>query len=187
MYSVVGADGQTYGPVSLDTLKQWCSQGRVIPTSNLIAVGTGQIMRASDLHELQPYFQSGYGAASQTTTSTQAHVHHQQQGQVFQQPYMPSGPTPFSAPHYQGQPGAFAGSLPKKKSVAAILAFVFGPLGIHRFYLGYTREGIMMLGITLGSLVVCQLGVIGTSIWSLIDAVKILTDSMPDANGQRLV
>src|SRR5579862_8624804 len=109
MFSVVGADGQTYGPVSLDTLKQWCSQGRVIPSTSLIAVASGQIMRASDLAELQPYFQSGYSGQGSTTAtpSYQGQVIQQpssQQGQVFQQPYQPSGPTPFSAPRYTGQP-----------------------------------------------------------------------------------
>lgn len=39
------------------------------------------------------------------------------------------------------------GGLPgdKNKWVAALLAFFFGALGAHKFYLGRTREGIIML------------------------------------------
>lgn len=34
---------------------------------------------------------------------------------------------------------------PKQKIVAALLAFFFGYLGIHRFYLGYTTIGLIQL------------------------------------------
>lgn len=39
-----------------------------------------------------------------------------------------------------------------KKIVAGILAILFGYLGIHKFYLGYTREGIiqLLLGLMFG-------------------------------------
>ncbi len=36
-----------------------------------------------------------------------------------------------------------------KKILAGILAIVLGSLGIHKFVLGYQKEGIIMLGITL--------------------------------------
>jgi len=43
----------------------------------------------------------------------------------------------------------------KNKYVAALLAFFFGLLGIHKFYLGKTNAGIIMLiGGTLGWLIV---------------------------------
>ena len=32
-----------------------------------------------------------------------------------------------------------------KKLVAVLLAFFFGGLGLHKFYLGYTKQGIIML------------------------------------------
>ncbi|WP_309607525.1 TM2 domain-containing protein [Flavobacterium sp.] len=42
-----------------------------------------------------------------------------------------------------------------KKVVAGILGIVIGSLGIHKFYLGYTTEGIIQLVI---SIVTCGLG-----------------------------
>lgn len=38
---------------------------------------------------------------------------------------------------------------PKSKVVAGLLAIFLGSLGIHKFYLGYSREGLIMLVITL--------------------------------------
>ena len=42
-------------------------------------------------------------------------------------------------------PPATAPRKPKKKVVAGILALIFGGLGIHKFYLGHTTEGIIHL------------------------------------------
>lgn len=57
-----------------------------------------------------------------------------------------------------------------KKIVAGILAILVGWLGIHKFYLGYQKEGIIQL--ILG-LVTCGL----TSIVSLIEGIIYLTKS----------
>ncbi|NOQ91907.1 MAG: NINE protein [Flavobacteriaceae bacterium] len=35
-----------------------------------------------------------------------------------------------------------------KKIIAGILAIIFGSLGAHKFILGYTKEGLIMLGAT---------------------------------------
>ena len=35
-----------------------------------------------------------------------------------------------------------------KKVIAGIMAILFGPLGIHKFILGYTKEGIIQMVIT---------------------------------------
>lgn len=37
----------------------------------------------------------------------------------------------------------------KSKVAAALLAFFFGGIGVHKFYLGYTKEGMVMLLVTL--------------------------------------
>jgi len=55
----------------------------------------------------------------------------------------------------------------KSQIVAAILAFFVGGLGIHRFYLGYTWQGIVQL-LTAG----------GCGIWALIDFIRILTGDL---------
>lgn len=60
----------------------------------------------------------------------------------------------------------------KSQIVAAILAFVVGVLGVHRFYLGYTGIGIAQL-LTLG----------GCGIWSLIDLIRIIIGDLKPKDG----
>lgn len=58
-----------------------------------------------------------------------------------------------------------------KKIVAGILAIVLGSLGIHKFYLGYTIAGLIMLllcAMSFGSL---------SSIIGLIEGILYLTKS----------
>jgi len=57
----------------------------------------------------------------------------------------------------------------RNKYIAAVLAFVVGYFGVHRFYLGRTGSGIAMLLLT------CS--VIGTLVsvpWALIDTIRFL-------------
>ena len=68
----------------------------------------------------------------------------------------------------------------KSKLVAVLLAFFLGGFGIHDFYLGYTKYGIIKIVLSL-----CT-GV-GGSIWALIDFIRLLTGSLStDANGVEL-
>lgn len=68
----------------------------------------------------------------------------------------------------------------KSKLVAVLLAFFLGGIGIHDFYLGYTKYGIIKIILT-----VCT-GV-GGGIWALIDFIRLLTGSLhTDAKGVEL-
>lgn len=58
-----------------------------------------------------------------------------------------------------------------KKIAAGLLAILLGPLGIHKFLLGYTQEGIIWLVISL-----CTCGTV-TSILGLIEGIIYLTKS----------
>lgn len=60
----------------------------------------------------------------------------------------------------------------KSQVIALILCICVGGLGIHRFYLGYTWQGIVQL-LTLG----------GCGIWSLIDLIRIITGDLQPKDG----
>jgi len=55
-----------------------------------------------------------------------------------------------------------------KKVVAGILAILLGGFGVHKFYLGYTKEGVIQLLLSL----VCIGGIIG-----IIEGIIYLTKS----------
>ncbi len=60
----------------------------------------------------------------------------------------------------------------RNRYIAALIAFLLGPLGIHRFYLGRTGSGIAMLVLT------CTLvGLIISGPWALIDMIRYLVMS----------
>ena len=71
----------------------------------------------------------------------------------------------------------------KKKSVAiALCMIVFGAFGLHRFYVGKTKSGGLMLFL---SFISC--GTIG-GIWGMIDLFTLIfTDNFTDANDLPLV
>lgn len=60
----------------------------------------------------------------------------------------------------------------KSQLTALLLCLFVGFLGIHRFYLGYTWQGVVQL-LTLG----------GFGIWSLIDLIRIITGDLQPKNG----
>lgn len=61
----------------------------------------------------------------------------------------------------------------RNKYVAAVLAFLVGPLGIHRFYLGRTGTGILMLVLS------CTIvGLLFSVPWAFVDMIRYLV--MPD-------
>lgn len=61
----------------------------------------------------------------------------------------------------------------KSQVIALILVLCVGGLGIHRFYLGYTWQGIVQL-LTLG----------GCGIWSLIDLIRIIVGTLKPKDGE---
>jgi hypothetical protein len=71
------------------------------------------------------------------------------------------------------------GGTQKRILPAAILAFMLGFLGIHRFYVGKTGTGIIM--VVLSATVI---GLFVTSIWALVDLVMIVVGSFEDADGR---
>ena len=64
----------------------------------------------------------------------------------------------------------------KSRTVAALLAFFLGYLGIHRFYVGKAGTGILQILLT------CCFGL--GAIWALIDLVIILCGNFRDKDGK---
>jgi TM2 domain len=60
----------------------------------------------------------------------------------------------------------------KSQVIALILAIAVGGIGIHRFYLGYTWQGVVQL-LTLG----------GCGIWAIIDLIRIITGDLQPKGG----
>lgn len=72
-----------------------------------------------------------------------------------------------------------------KKILAGILGIIFGSLGVHKFILGYTKEGGILLGVTVIGFVLSCVGigifvVWATSIIGLIEGIIYLTKSDAD-------
>ena len=59
-----------------------------------------------------------------------------------------------------------------KKLIAGIFAIVLGPLGIHKFILGYQKEGIIMV---LVSFLTCGIGAGVMGLIGLIEGIIYLT------------
>jgi TM2 domain-containing membrane protein YozV len=98
------------------------------------------------------------------------------QGPLVQMNFTPPyQPPPVAMPIVYGPP--------KSRVAAGVLGILLGSLGIHRFYLGYTGIGMLMLLITVCT---CGYGSIITGIWGLIEGILCLTGSMMDAQGRPL-
>jgi TM2 domain-containing membrane protein YozV len=65
----------------------------------------------------------------------------------------------------------------KSKLVAALLGIFLGSWGIHNFYLGDSKKGIIQIVVTI---VTCGIG----GLWGFIEGIMILAGSIKtDANG----
>lgn len=75
-----------------------------------------------------------------------------------------------SSPRY---PAVRPGISDRSRTVALALAALLGPFGAHRFYVGRTRSGILMI-LTLG----------GVGIWYLYDLIVVAAGGFRDAEGR---
>lgn len=70
----------------------------------------------------------------------------------------------------------------KSKIVAGLLAVFLGTLGVHKFYLGYKKEGFIMLAITIIGSIVVGIGPTIMMIVSIIEGIIYLTKKSNDFN-----
>jgi hypothetical protein len=93
--------------------------------------------------------------------------------------YTQSRPAPpAAAPVLYVPPGyRLAGTSPKSRTVATILGFVLGGIGVDRFYLGNIGMGVAKL----------LLGWLTLGIWPLIDWIIIIAGAAHDGDGLPVV
>jgi TM2 domain-containing membrane protein YozV len=99
-----------------------------------------------------------------------------------------SNQAPYGTPQsdfqsqYQGggyPPGPPPGA--DKKIAAGICGILLGGLGIHKFILGYTVEGLIMLAVTVGvGIFTCGISSIAMSVIGLVEGIIYLTKSDED-------
>ncbi|MDI3243138.1 TM2 domain-containing protein [Arthrobacter sp. AL08] len=131
----------------------------------------------------QPQPQPGYSAGPQQPYAGQP----QYQGQQYPYAGQPQYPGHAPQPQYQGQPPmpnpAYGYAQPKSKVVAGLLGIFLGGLGIHRFYLGFTKIAVIQLVLTL-VLGVFTFGIVG--LWGVVEGIMIIAGSAyfrTDSNG----
>ena len=100
----------------------------------------------------------------------------------YQQP-----PPGYGAPQGHGQPAPAYGMAPydpqaKSKLAAGLLGIFLGGFGVHRFYLGFTKIGIIQIVVTIFT---CGIG----SLWGFVEGILYLVGSngyTTDASGRPL-
>jgi len=70
----------------------------------------------------------------------------------------------------------------KNRLVALLLALLVGVFGVHRFYVGKTATGLLMVLLDL-----TLVGFAITGIWSMVDAILIALGEFTDADGDKVV
>ena len=149
-------EGDDYGPVPRDELDAWRAEGRITADCQLLREGTDQWQWAGDVYaELN---EDGQLAPANPTAA------------IAPPSKQKAAPKPKQDPADAGPPST------RSRLVAGLLGIFLGPLGTHRFYLGYWVLGLAMLA-TAG----------GCGIWSLVDSILVFLGKVPDADGRRLV
>lgn len=101
--------------------------------------------------------------------------------------YVPPAPQ-YSAPPVFQQAASMSVTSSKSKTTAALLAFLLGQLGIHRFYLGKVGTGVVQLLLAIVGYATIAVGVgifvlWALGIWILVDFIMILVGKFKDKNG----
>ncbi len=158
MDSVESADADSTLPTNPEpAVEEACFTQPTIPESPVIppaAAGDASAAAAPDFNYTPPVEGAYVPPAG---TPEQPYV----QQQYAQQPY--------AQQQYTQQPQTQMAPAPKDRVVAGILGILLGALGIHKFYLGYTTEGVIALVISiLGS---CLFG-LGPAVMAVIGIVE---------------
>jgi TM2 domain-containing membrane protein YozV len=155
MYRIIGKDGQQYGPVTAEQLRSWIAENRA--NAQTLAQADG----AQDWKPLAAFPEFAASLRPPTTSEGTPPT-------ITPPLYAPYAPVPRAS----------------NKIPAGICGILLGGLGIHKFILGYSSAGGIMLGVTLGSFVLCfvtcgftALGISAMHIIGIIEGIIYLTKS----------
>lgn len=188
-------EGADYGPVPRAELDEWVQEGRVTSDCQILQDGAEQWQWASDVFpELEePEAETPPPSAAPPVKPPNSIERGAAEPSTFDFAAADASPTlrakgrrrvrkvvkksaPAPAPEVPTDESVPEGEQSNKsKIVAGLLGIFLGAFGVHRFYLGYTKMGLIML-FTFGGLV----------IWSLIDAIMVLVGKVPDVHGRPL-
>jgi len=86
-------------------------------------------------------------------------------------------------PPMLGNPApAYQNSQAKDRVAYILLALFLGGLGIHNFYAGYNKTGLIQLLLVLpGAFITCGISAVAVHIWAIVEACTVTQD----ANGVR--
>lgn len=90
----------------------------------------------------------------------------------------PPPPAPVSPP-----PATPSGSS-DRKVIAGVLGIILGCIGVHKFYLGYQKEGIIMLICGVVGCFVCGIPTVAMGAIGLVEGILYLTKT--DADFERI-
>lgn len=121
MFKILGADGNTYGPVGADQVRRWLTENRANARTLAQAEGSPDWKPLASFPEFASCFA----------------------------PPAPAAPArELSAPPVMGVPPGYD-SRASAKIPAGICGILLGSFGVHKFILGYTGAGLIMLLVTL--------------------------------------
>ncbi len=144
MYKIIGVDGQQYGPVNADQIRRWIVENRVNALTLIQPEG------ATDWRPLSTFPE--FGADLKPAAP----------------PAIAAPPPPRPAPSPESVAKA------SNKVAAGICGILLGSLGVHKFILGYTGAGLILLLVTV---LTCGMGAAVTHLIGIIEGIIYLTKS----------
>ena len=172
------ADGQTYGPYSGHQMKDYAQDGRIVPTSIVVAVGGERWVAAAEDPRLAGIFRDLAKPAPPRVTAEAAATIVQATKPIIPAPVVTQGPLVTQAPPVTQAPvvaqalpaAAPESSIEKSPGIALLLSLVI--CGGGQLYNGRIAKGVLMLLGWMALFWLLRLGCWIVWIWSMIDAYQ---------------
>ena len=172
LWHVKTDDEQHFGPIPKSELDEWVADGRLNTTCQVLRDGRDQWQWADDVY---PELATAEAAAA-AGAAAEGSAGHSPDASTADAPLLGGETTEQTGSETCRTGGVEPGQWSdRSRMTAGLLGIFLGPLGMHRIYLGYVVLGLVMLA-TGG----------GCGVWSLIDAIMVLSGKIPDAQGRPL-